>query len=297
MRIVSREQHSARQLCRGALVRHLHNSGKSISSSVVVSAINRAWRAASSAKPGARVSGTQICNERIPCDLNLSRRRWTRRAFDDEVWAMSAPHDGGALHAMVPPSYGKIARLAPTPVCQPSLFCCHQCWHLNIACGQIDIGITARGRLQATGRVEAEPCRDVDHVACGVVYMASCRSTPTSRFMTVMRPRCLYRPRLRRARREGHFFPHDCRLAGDRRLSRRSAPPIAWCELRQDFRNFRADRSGVPRSALPGAAERPQSEMAAHLGAAMQRAGRCEPATARVRSPERLSWCGAKAIR
>ena len=45
----------------------------------------------------------------------------------------------------------------------------------NIACGQIDIGNaatsrnedTAQGRLQATGRVEAEPRMDVEHVAQG----------------------------------------------------------------------------------------------------------------------------------
>jgi len=42
-------------------------------------------------KARARGSGTQICKGRNPCDRNLSRRRWTRRAFDDEVWAMSAP--------------------------------------------------------------------------------------------------------------------------------------------------------------------------------------------------------------
>src|SRR5256885_8825571 len=51
----------------------------------------------------------------------------------------------------------------------------------DIACGQIDIGNapttpnedTAHGRLQATGRVQAEPRIDVRDVAKGVLYMAS----------------------------------------------------------------------------------------------------------------------------
>jgi hypothetical protein len=38
-----------------------------------------------------------------------------------------------------------------------------------VLCGQIDIGnaatSTTRGRLQATGPVEAEPCMDVEHEA------------------------------------------------------------------------------------------------------------------------------------
>ena len=64
----------------------------------------------------------------------------------------------------------------------------------NIACGQIDIGNaatrrnedTARGRLQATGRVEAEPRMDVHDVAKGVVYMASLSLEANVQFMTVM---------------------------------------------------------------------------------------------------------------
>ena len=64
----------------------------------------------------------------------------------------------------------------------------------NIACGQIDIGNaattrnedTARGRLQATGRVEAEPRMDVEHVARGVVYMATLPLDANVQFMTVM---------------------------------------------------------------------------------------------------------------
>ena len=64
----------------------------------------------------------------------------------------------------------------------------------NIACGQIDIGNaattrnedTARGRLQATGRVEAEPRIDVEHVARGVVYMATLPLEANVQFMTVM---------------------------------------------------------------------------------------------------------------
>ncbi len=64
----------------------------------------------------------------------------------------------------------------------------------NIACGQIDIGNaattrnedTARGRLQATGRVVAEPRMDVEHVARAVVYMATLPLEANVQFMTVM---------------------------------------------------------------------------------------------------------------
>ena len=63
----------------------------------------------------------------------------------------------------------------------------------DIACGQIDIGNaatsrnedTARGRLQATGRVEGEPRMDVEHVARGVVYMATLPLDANVQFMTV----------------------------------------------------------------------------------------------------------------
>ena len=70
----------------------------------------------------------------------------------------------------------------------------------DIACGQIDIGNaatsrnedTARGRLQATGRVEAEPRIDVEHVARGVVYMASLPLEANVQFMTVMATKMPY---------------------------------------------------------------------------------------------------------
>jgi NAD(P)-dependent dehydrogenase (short-subunit alcohol dehydrogenase family) len=70
----------------------------------------------------------------------------------------------------------------------------------NIACGQIDIGNaattrnedTARGRLQATGRVEAEPRIDVEHVARGVVYMATLPLEANVQFMTVMATKMPY---------------------------------------------------------------------------------------------------------
>ena len=70
----------------------------------------------------------------------------------------------------------------------------------NIACGQIDIGNaattrnedTARGRLQATGRVEAEPRMDVHDVATGVVYMASLSLEANVQFMTVMATKMPY---------------------------------------------------------------------------------------------------------
>ncbi|HEV2100743.1 MAG TPA: SDR family oxidoreductase [Stellaceae bacterium] len=70
----------------------------------------------------------------------------------------------------------------------------------NIACGQIDIGNaattrnedTAQGRLQATGRVEAEPRMDVEHVARGVVYMATLPPDANVQFMTVMATKMPY---------------------------------------------------------------------------------------------------------
>jgi len=70
----------------------------------------------------------------------------------------------------------------------------------DIACGQIDIGNaattrnedTARGRRQATGRVEAEPRMDVRDVAKGVVYMASLSLEANVQFMTVMATKMPY---------------------------------------------------------------------------------------------------------
>jgi NAD(P)-dependent dehydrogenase (short-subunit alcohol dehydrogenase family) len=70
----------------------------------------------------------------------------------------------------------------------------------NIACGQIDIGNaattrnedTARGRLQATGQVEAEPRMDVRDVATGVLYMASLSLDANVQFMTVMATKMPY---------------------------------------------------------------------------------------------------------
>jgi NAD(P)-dependent dehydrogenase (short-subunit alcohol dehydrogenase family) len=70
----------------------------------------------------------------------------------------------------------------------------------DIACGQIDIGNaattrnedTARGRLQATGRVVAEPRIDVEHVARAVVYMATLPLEANVQFMTVMATKMPY---------------------------------------------------------------------------------------------------------
>src|ERR1700730_1011510 len=70
----------------------------------------------------------------------------------------------------------------------------------HIATGKIDIGNaattrnedTARGRLQATGRVEAEPRMDVRDVAKGVVYMASLSLEANVQFMTVMATKMPY---------------------------------------------------------------------------------------------------------
>ena len=59
---------------------------------------------------------------------------------------------------------------------------------------------------------------------------------------------------------------------------------IAWCELRQDFRDFRTDGVIEAEFLVRSCPERPSALKA-------KRAGRCEPAAARVRSPERLSTC------
>jgi len=70
----------------------------------------------------------------------------------------------------------------------------------DIACGQIDIGNaattrnedTARGRLQASGKVEAEARIDVNIVARGVAYMASLPLEANVQFMTVMATKMPY---------------------------------------------------------------------------------------------------------
>ena len=70
----------------------------------------------------------------------------------------------------------------------------------DIACGQIDIGNaattrnedTARGRLQASGRVEGEARIDVNDVARGVAYMASLSLEANVQFMTVMATKMPY---------------------------------------------------------------------------------------------------------
>jgi NADP-dependent 3-hydroxy acid dehydrogenase YdfG len=71
---------------------------------------------------------------------------------------------------------------------------------LDIACGQIDIGNAATerntdtsvGRLQATGKVEAEARIDVRIVANGVRYMASLPLDANVQFMTVMATKMPY---------------------------------------------------------------------------------------------------------
>jgi NAD(P)-dependent dehydrogenase (short-subunit alcohol dehydrogenase family) len=71
---------------------------------------------------------------------------------------------------------------------------------LDIACGQIDIGNAATerntdtsvGRLQASGKVEAEARIDVRHVANGVRYMASLPLEANVQFMTVMATKMPY---------------------------------------------------------------------------------------------------------
>ena len=72
--------------------------------------------------------------------------------------------------------------------------------HLDIACGQIDIGNAATernadtsvGRLQASGKTEAEARIDVRHVANGVGYMASLPLDANVQFMTVMATKMPY---------------------------------------------------------------------------------------------------------
>jgi NAD(P)-dependent dehydrogenase (short-subunit alcohol dehydrogenase family) len=70
----------------------------------------------------------------------------------------------------------------------------------DIACGQIDIGNaattrnedTARGRLQASGKVEAEARINVNDVARGVAYMASLPLEANVQFMTVIATKMPY---------------------------------------------------------------------------------------------------------
>jgi NAD(P)-dependent dehydrogenase (short-subunit alcohol dehydrogenase family) len=72
--------------------------------------------------------------------------------------------------------------------------------HLDIACGQIDIGNAATerntdtsvGRLQASGKTEAEARIDVRIVAKGVAYMASLPLEANVQFMTVMATKMPY---------------------------------------------------------------------------------------------------------
>ena len=72
--------------------------------------------------------------------------------------------------------------------------------HFDIACGQIDIGNAATerntdtsvGRLQASGKVEAEARIDVRIVANGVQYMASLPLDANVQFMTVMATKMPY---------------------------------------------------------------------------------------------------------
>jgi NAD(P)-dependent dehydrogenase (short-subunit alcohol dehydrogenase family) len=70
----------------------------------------------------------------------------------------------------------------------------------DIACGQIDIGNaattrnedTARGRLQAGGKVDPEARIDVNDVARGVAYMVSLSLEANVQFMTVMATKMPY---------------------------------------------------------------------------------------------------------
>jgi NADP-dependent 3-hydroxy acid dehydrogenase YdfG len=70
----------------------------------------------------------------------------------------------------------------------------------DIACGQIDIGNaattrnedTARGLLQASGKIEPEARIDVNDVARGVSYMASLPLEANVQFMTVMATKMPY---------------------------------------------------------------------------------------------------------
>lgn len=70
----------------------------------------------------------------------------------------------------------------------------------DIACGQIDIGNAgtmrnedpARGRLQASGKVEPEARIHVNDVARGVAYMASLSLEANVQFMTMMATKMPY---------------------------------------------------------------------------------------------------------
>ena len=70
---------------------------------------------------------------------------------------------------MLPLSHSKVIRIALAPVSRASPF------------GQIDMG-----------RVEAEPRMNVEHVARGVVYMATLPLEANVQFMTVMATKMPY---------------------------------------------------------------------------------------------------------
>lgn len=108
--------------------------------------------------------------------------------------------NNGALSAPVPRSYS-----APHASTKHALTGLTRSLPLDgrdydIARGQIEIGSaatgrnedTARSRLQATGRVEAEPRVGVEHIARAVVYMATLPLEANVQFMTVMATRMLY---------------------------------------------------------------------------------------------------------
>ena len=106
---------------------------------------------------------------------------------------------------------GSISAYAPRPFSAPYTATKHAITGLtkstsldgrahDIACGQIDIGNaattrnedTARGRLQASGKVEPEARIDVNDVARGVAYMASLSLEANVQFMTVMATKMPY---------------------------------------------------------------------------------------------------------
>jgi NAD(P)-dependent dehydrogenase (short-subunit alcohol dehydrogenase family) len=137
-------------------------------------------------------------------DINLNGAfLCTQEAF--RIMKAQQPQGGGIINN------GSISAHAPRPNSAPYTASKHGMTGLtkatsldgrkyNIACGQIDIGNAATerntdtsvGRLQATGRTEAEARIDVRHVANGVRYMASLPLDANVQFMTVMATKMPY---------------------------------------------------------------------------------------------------------
>jgi NAD(P)-dependent dehydrogenase (short-subunit alcohol dehydrogenase family) len=159
----------------------------------------------------AGISGPAVSLEDLPCeqwksviDTNLSGVfLCTQEAF--KIMKSQTPRGGRIINN------GSISAHSPRPNSAPYAASKHGVTGLtkitsldgrkyDIACGQIDIGNaattrnedTARGRLQASGKIEPEARIDVNDVARGVAYMASLSLEANVQFMTVMATKMPY---------------------------------------------------------------------------------------------------------